>query len=95
MTKGRWPVDEYKPSGLSEGYRKAGPYMGLGIQFAASVIGCFLLGRWIDGKLETAPIGALVGFLLGTTAGMVNLIRSVNHLHDLEAEKQADRSESE
>jgi ATP synthase protein I len=90
-------VDEYKPSGLSEGYRKAGPYMGLGIQFAASVIGCFLLGRWIDGKIETEPIGALIGFLLGTTAGMVSLIRSVNHLHDLEAgsKKKSNGSEVE
>lgn len=90
-------MDGNKPSELSEGYRKAGPYMGLGIQFAASVIGCFLLGRWIDGKLETASIGALIGFLLGTVVGMVSLIRSVNHLHDIEvnSKKRPDGSEAE
>ena len=83
-------------SGLSEAYRRAGPYMGLGIQFAASVILCFLAGRWIDEKLEIAPIGALVGFLLGTTAAIMNLIRSVDRLHDRDArvEKPVDEPEA-
>ena len=88
------PQQGYKPSGLSEGYRKAGPYMGLGIEFAASVILCFVFGRWVDGKLETEPIGALIGFLLGTSAAMFNLIRSVNRLHDRAKEKEA-RTENE
>ena len=82
------------PSGLGEGYRRAGPYMGLGIEFAVSVILCFVLGRWIDGKLGTEPIAALSGFLLGTTAAMINLIRSVNRLHE-RAEKRADEPETE
>ena len=68
--------------------------MGLGIQFAASVILCFVIGRWVDQKLEIAPMGALAGFLLGTTAAMVNLIRSVNRLHG-QAEKRAGKSEIE
>ncbi len=80
-------MDEREPSGLAEAYRTAGPYMGLGIQFAASVILCFLFGRWVDEKLEIAPIGALAGFLLGTTGAIVNLIRSVNHLHEREEER--------
>lgn len=75
-------ADKKTPSGLAEGYRKAGPYMGLGIEFAASVILCFVLGRWIDGKIGTDPFGALIGFLVGTTAAIVNLIRSVNRLHE-------------
>ena len=71
--------------------------MGLGIQFAVSVIGCFLLGRWIDAWLASEPFGALIGFLLGAAAGMVNLIRSVNRLHDLAArrEKQEQGPEAE
>ena len=64
--------------------------MGLGIEFAASVILCFLLGRWIDGKLGSEPIGALVGFLLGTTAAITNLIRSVNRLQE-----RAEKSDTE
>ena len=84
------PPEKVKPSGLGEGYRKAGPYMGLGIEFAASVILCFVLGWWIDGKLDTEPIGALIGFLLGTTAAIINLIRSVNRLHDRAKARERD-----
>ncbi len=89
-------MEEFKASGVGEGYRRAGPYMGLGIQFAASVILCFVAGRWIDEKLESTPIGTLGGFLLGTTAAIMNLIRSVNRLHDRDArvEKPADESEA-
>ena len=83
-----------KPSDLAEGYRRAGPYIGLGIEIAASVILCFVLGRWSDGHLESEPYGALIGFLLGTTAAITNLIRSVNRL-DERVEKRAEESETE
>ena len=90
------PQKRYAPSGIGEGYRKAGPYMGLGVEFAASVILCFVLGRWIDGELDTAPIGALIGFLSGTTAAIINLIRSVNRLHERAQEREREsRDEGE
>jgi len=87
------PPESKSTSGLAEGYRKAGPYMGLGIEFAASVILCFLAGRWVDGKIGTEPVGALVGFLVGTTAAIVNLIRSVNRLHDKAKERDKNQNE--
>ena len=71
-----------KPSGLSEAYRRAGPYMGLGIEFAVTIILCFVAGRWADGKLDTSPYLALVGLFLGMTVAFINLMRTVNRLHD-------------
>ena len=53
-----------------------------------------LLGRWIDGKLDSDPYGALIGFLLGTTAAITNLIRSVNRLQE-RAEKRDAKSDTD
>ena len=68
--------------GLAEAYRKAGHYMGLGIEFAATVILCFVGGRWLDGKLETTPILALAGLMVGIGAATFHLLRAVNRLAD-------------
>lgn len=87
-------MQQHKPSGVGEGYRGAGPYMGLGIEFAAAVILCFVFGRWVDGKLESDPYGALIGFLLGTTAAITNLIRSVNRLQE-RAERRDEASDTD
>ena len=87
-------MQQHKPAGVGEGYRGAGPYMGLGIEFAASVIRCFVFGRWVDGKLESDPYGALIGFLLGTTAAITNLIRSVNRLQE-RAERRDEASDTD
>ncbi len=77
-----------KGSGPGEAYRKAGPYMGLGIEFAATVILCFIAGRWLDGKVGTEPILALVGLLVGTGAATWHLLRAVNRLSDRAREER-------
>ena len=71
-----------KTTGLGAAYRKAGPYLSLGVEFTVTIILCFVLGRWLDGKFETTPVIALVGFLLGSAGAMMNLLRSVNRLHE-------------
>lgn len=85
-------MQQKKPSSL--GFGGAGPYMGLGIEFTATVILCFLLGRWIDGKLDSEPYLTLIGFLLGTGAAMLNLIRSVDRIQK-STEKRDESSQSE
>lgn len=76
-------------TGLGEAYRKAGPYMGLGVEFAAMVIICFLLGRWLDGKIGTQPVLALSGLLVGIGAATFHLLRAVNRLSDKRREEAA------
>jgi len=58
-----------------QAYAQAGAYISLGIQFALTILLCLYLGRWLDGKLETAPLFLLGGTLLGTGAGMYNLYK--------------------
>ena len=65
-------------------YRQVGPYLGLGVQLAASALLCLFLGRWIDGKLGTEPVLMMVGVLVGAAAGFYSFIRKVLRLQDRE-----------
>lgn len=53
---------------------------GLGVELAASVAGCCLLGYWIDGKFETSPWAFLICAAVGIVGGTYNMIR--RSLHD-------------
>ena len=52
------------------------PYVGLGSQLAASVIGCGLLGWWLDGKCGTTPWLTIGLGFFGAVAGMTHFIRA-------------------
>lgn len=62
---------------IIDGYKKAGPYLGLGTQLAATVILMFYLGYWLDNKLQTQPYLVIIFSLLGSFAAIYNFIRSV------------------
>ena len=62
---------ESKPpldSGLSRALRDAGPYLGLGLSLAVTLLLGLGVGYWIDGKLGTRPIFLLVGAAFGMAA---------------------------
>jgi len=42
-----------------------GPYLGLGLQLAVTVIVMVFLGIWLDGKLNTSPWLTVVFFFPG------------------------------
>jgi F0F1-type ATP synthase assembly protein I len=48
----------------------------VGIEFSLSVLIGLLGGRWVDGKLGTAPWLMIVGLLLGVSAALRSLIRT-------------------
>jgi F0F1-type ATP synthase assembly protein I len=75
-------AEERKQPGLAAAYRKAGPYLNLGIEFAAAILLCLFGGRWLDGKLGTAPYLMLVGTFLGITVGFLNLYRTAIRLQE-------------
>jgi len=56
----------------SEILRRAGPYLGLGTMFAASIGLGIWAGYWLDGKLGTTPWLTLAGALLGLAVGFYN-----------------------
>ena len=62
--------------GLGQAYRNVGPYLTLGIQLAAAVVFFFLVGWWLDTRMETSPAFTLIGILLGFIGGMIKFFRS-------------------
>jgi F0F1-type ATP synthase assembly protein I len=46
----------------------AAQFTGMGWYIAAAIVAPTLLGVWVDGKVETAPLFLLAGLLLGVAA---------------------------
>lgn len=53
-----------------------GPYLTMGIQLALAVVVFFFVGRWLDGKLGTAPWLMLAGLLVGIAGGMIKFLHA-------------------
>ncbi len=62
-------------------------YTHLGFTLAASVLLGFFGGYWLDGKLGSKPILALIGAMSGAAGGFIYLIRS---LIRMQKENEAD-----
>ena len=68
---------EPDPSSREEIIRRAGPYLGIGSTFLASVGFCTIGGWWLDGWLGTAPWLTVVGALTGVASGFYLFIKIV------------------
>lgn len=75
---------------IIEGYKKVGPYLGLGTQLAATVILMFYLGYWLDNKLNTKPFLVIIFSMLGSFTAIYNFIRSVIKLSSKKENNQKD-----
>ena len=60
--------------------RTPGPlrFAGLGIQLAATIVAGVFIGRWVDRKVGTEGIFAIVGALAGFGATLYFLIRDLS-----------------
>ncbi|UCH64949.1 MAG: AtpZ/AtpI family protein [Ignavibacterium sp.] len=58
-------------------YRTVGPYIGLGMQLAVTVIVMIFLGIWLDGIFNLDPVLTITFAFLGVFAGLYNFIKSV------------------
>lgn len=68
------PVDP-RPRGAKKTGPDAGDMMGVGLQFAASILLFFFLGRWADSRLGTEPWLLVVGVFVGLAAGFWSMYR--------------------
>jgi len=76
-------------------YREYGPYLTIGIQLAAAVVVFFFLGDWIDKRYGIAPIGKLVGTLVGMIGGFIKFFKSVaSMIADEERNRTSNRREN-
>jgi F0F1-type ATP synthase assembly protein I len=69
-----------RPPGFGQITRDIAPYLTLGMQLAAAVILFFLIGWWVDTRLETEPLFMLIGVGLGFLGGMIKFLKSVTEL---------------
>jgi len=65
------------------------PFLTMGFQLAAAVVLFFLLGHWIDKKFDIAPIGKLVGLMIGSTGGFIKFFKMVASITADEEKQQA------
>lgn len=56
---------------------QAGEVLGVGLQFAGAILLFLFAGRWLDGKLGTAPLFLLAGVFVGAGAGFYSLYRQL------------------
>lgn len=66
---------------IAQSYREIGPYLGLGLQLAATMVFFFFIGKWGDDYLGTQPILTISGAFLGAFAGIYNFIKTVLNLN--------------
>jgi F0F1-type ATP synthase assembly protein I len=77
--------------GISRNYI---PFLTMGFQLAAAVVLFFLLGHWIDKKFDIAPIGKLVGIVIGSTGGFIKFFKMVASITaDEEKQRAKDKRE--
>lgn len=62
---------------LGKTYKEVGPYLGLGVQLAATIIVMLYLGSWLDKKYDSAPTYTLICAILGISIGLYQLIKTV------------------
>ena len=67
-------------SGIAKSLRDVGPYLGLGLQLAATIVAFVLVGSWLDKKFSQKYIFTLIAGLLGIGIGLYNLIKTLAYL---------------
>jgi uncharacterized membrane protein YfcA len=71
------PEDE---SGVAKSLRDVGPYLGLGLQLAVTIVAFVLIGSWLDKKFSQNYVFTLIFGVFSIGIGLYNLIRTVTYL---------------
>ena len=67
---------------LSDSFKQAGPYLGLGTQLAATMVVMLFLGKWVDSLLNSYPVATIAFGFLGSLLAIYNFIKTVIRLND-------------
>lgn len=69
-------------------YKDVGPYLGLGVQLAASIVIMLFIGKWMDNKFSIYPVLTITFALFGGAAGLYNVIKTVLELNKKQGSKK-------
>lgn len=75
MTSEKNPLND-----LTQTFKEVGPYLGIGVQLAATIILMVLIGNWLDQKFEKNYLFTMIFAVLGIFSAMYNLLRTLNYL---------------
>jgi len=75
MINGKSPLND-----LNQTFKEVGPYLGIGVQLAATIILMVILGQWLDEKFEKKYLFTIIFAFWGIISGMYNLLRTLNYL---------------
>ncbi len=56
--------------------KEIAPYLGMGVQLAATIVIMLFIGNWLDKKFDEKPLFTIIFAILGVITGMYNLIRT-------------------
>jgi len=59
-------------------YQLLAQYSAIIFILPSAVIGGYLVGRWVDSKLDSSPWGTVVLVLLGSAGGFIEVFRVLN-----------------
>ncbi len=71
---------------IAKAYQQAGPYLGLGVQLAATIILMLYIGFLLDKKYDMYPVFTILFSLLGGGAGIYNMIKTTLSLNKKKSE---------
>jgi F0F1-type ATP synthase assembly protein I len=71
------------------------PYVGLGTELVAAVVGFGAVGWFIDSKFDTSPMWMLLLLLLGMIGGMYNFIKAALKSSQQPSAKTVEQQESQ
>lgn len=73
-------------AGRGDGVPSAGSYLGVGLQFALSIVLFVYLGQWLDRRFGTEPWMLLIGLVLGAGGSFYGIYRKL--MADLRREEE-------
>lgn len=73
---------------ISKSYRAGWAYAEPAFQYGIAIILCTLIGYWLDNWLNTGHVLMITGVVIGTVAGFIGLLKSLNQLNKKNTEKK-------
>ena len=74
--------------------RASSEFIGYGMSFAVSTLLFLLGGHWLDGKLGTSPVLALLGMFVGAAAGFYSLYSHVSGMRTRQPEREEESEDA-
>jgi len=62
---------------LGQSLRAAAGLLGLGMQFAVTIVACLGIGYWLDSRFDTQPWALLAGGIIGIIGGFLQFLKTV------------------